>query len=235
MPHPLDNPIWNALTTEQSHFAVGDSLACAFHKEVSSLAGVREASADAWRAMRELVGTRTVGNFMVAEPGDTPGLEQTISGPLLQMEHTGEIPKASTNAEILTMSASDVEEMTALVELTKPGPFSPRTIEMGAYLGIRNNGRLVAMAGERLHLPGYVEISAVCTHPDFLGKGYAGALVRVLIEQIHARLERPFLHVRPDNTRAIALYRHLGFSDRKLLHLLVLRRPHAPATASTNT
>lgn len=231
MPHPLDNPIWTALTTEQAHFAVGDGLARAFQKEVSSLAAVRDAGGDSWCALRELLGTRTVGNFMLAEPSETPGLEQTISGPLLQMLHTGEIPKAATDAEILPMSESDVDEMAALVELTRPGPFSPRTIEMGTYLGIRDNERLVAIAGERLHLPGYVEVSAVCTHPDAIGRGYAGALMSVLIGRIHGRGERPFLHVRPDNSRAIALYRRLGFTNRACIHLRVLRRPQPSTNA----
>ncbi len=231
MPHPLDNPIWTALTTEQAHFAIGDGVARVFHKEVSVLAGVGEDGADTWRALAGLAGARTVGNFMIAKPGETPGLEQTITGPLLQMEHTEAIPKITTAAEILTLGPPDVEEMSALVELTKPGPFSPRTIEMGDYLGVRENGRLVAMAGERLRLPGYVEVSAVCTHPDALGRGYAGALVSVLVERIHARRKRPFLHVRPENARAIALYRRLGFTERASLHLRVLRRPQASTSA----
>jgi predicted GNAT family acetyltransferase len=234
MPHPLDNPIWNALNTEQSHLAVGDGVARVFHPDVSVLSGVREPGPDAWHSLAGLAGTRTLGNFMAAESRETPGFEQVLSAPLLQMEHTGAVPRLSNPPEVLTLAVSDVPEMSALVELTKPGPFSPRTIEMGAYLGIRDRGKLVAMAGERLHLPGYVEVSAVCTHPESTGKGYAAALMSVLVARIHSRGETPFLHVRPDNARAIALYRRLGFADRRLLHLLVLRRQPASEPASTS-
>ena len=232
MTHALDNPIWNALTTEQSYLSAGDERARAFHPEVSVLAGVRERSADAWHSLARLAGGRTLGNFMVAEPGAAPGFEQVLSTPLLQMVHDGDVPATSNAARILAMSAADVQEMAALVELTKPGPFSARTIEMGTYLGIREGGRLAAMAGERLQLPGYIEVSAVCTHPESTGKGYAAALMSVLIAGIRSRGKTPFLHVRPDNAGAIALYRRLGFSDRKLLHLLVLRPQEASATAS---
>jgi len=115
--------------------------------------------------------------------------------------------------------------MLALAELTQPGPFGMRTHEMGTYLGIRREGKLVAMAGERLRVPGYTEISAVCTHPEHTGKGYARTLMGILIEQIRQRGERPLLHVRHDNTRAVELYQRMGFSERVLLHLLVVRKP----------
>ena len=114
--------------------------------------------------------------------------------------------------------------MLELTALTKPGPFGTRTHELGAYLGIRASGRLVAMAGERLKVPGFTEISAVCTHPEHTGKSYARVLMSKIIERIRARGETPFLHVRQDNTRAIAVYESLGFQTRKLLHFAVLRR-----------
>jgi predicted GNAT family acetyltransferase len=117
-----------------------------------------------------------------------------------------------------------VPEMMALAELAKPGPFSRRTREMGDYFGIRNGGALSAMAGERLHVPGHTEISAVCTHPEHLGRGHAGALTAWMIERIVARGERPFLHVRGDNARAIALYERLGFTVRlRQLYVIVER------------
>jgi len=232
MAQALDNPIWNALTTEQAHLSVGDERARVFHSEVSVLAGVRERSAEAWHSLAGLAGKQTLGNFMAAEPGEVPGFEQVVSAPLLQMVHAGEAPAPPDGIKILVMSAADVPEMAALVELTKPGPFSARTIEMGTYLGIREGERLAAMAGERLHLPGYVEVSAVCTHPESTGKGYAASLMSVLIAGIRSRGETPFLHVRPDNARAIALYRRLGFAERKFLHLLVLRRPETSGRAS---
>lgn len=115
--------------------------------------------------------------------------------------------------------------MLALAQLTKPGPFGLRTRELGTYIGIRQNGQLVAMAGERLRVPGFTEISAVCTHPDHLGRGYAATLMTELMHRIRSRGEVPFLHVREDNTRAIPIYERLGFRKRVLLHFAVVRKP----------
>ena len=113
--------------------------------------------------------------------------------------------------------------MLALVELTKPGPFSKRTPELGSYLGIHEDGKLVAMAGERLKPYGYTEISAVCTHPDYRGRGYASSLVTVLIERIAGRNEIPFLHVRKENVDAIRVYEKLGFKTRRKINIVVVK------------
>jgi predicted GNAT family acetyltransferase len=114
--------------------------------------------------------------------------------------------------------------MMELTALTKPGPFGRRTHELGTYLGIRRDGKLIAMAGERMKIPGYTEVSAVCTHPRHTGHGYARILMTEIMRRILGRGETPFLHVREDNTRAIELYRRLGFSERARLHLAVLRK-----------
>jgi len=111
-----------------------------------------------------------------------------------------------------------------LTERTKPGPFHKRTHELGTYLGIRRDGRLVAMAGERLKIPGYTEVSAVCTHPEHTGHGYARILMAEVMQRILGRGETPVLHVREDNVRAIALYERLGFRLRVLMHFAVLRK-----------
>ena len=124
-----------------------------------------------------------------------------------------------TNAVPLT--PADVPEMLDLVALAQPGPFLPRTIEMGTYIGIRQNDQLVAMAGERLHVPGFCEISAVCTHPDYRGRGYAGALTTMVAENILNRKEIPFLHFEPTNEAAKRLYLKLAFRLRHQ-HLLTL-------------
>jgi len=126
--------------------------------------------------------------------------------------------------DLLELTAVDAPEMLALAQLTKPGPFGPRTHELGTYLGIRREGKLAAMAGERLRVPGFTEVSAVCTHPNHLGHGYASALVTELVSRILRRGEIPFLHVRADNSRAIQIYRRLGFRDRHLFQLAVIRR-----------
>ena len=116
--------------------------------------------------------------------------------------------------EILRLGQEDSPEMVALATLTKPGPFGRRTHELGTYLGIRCDGKLVAMAGERLKVPGYTEVSAVCTHPDHLGKGYARALMTEIMRGIREGGDIPMLHVRADNARAIELYERLGFRTR---------------------
>jgi predicted GNAT family acetyltransferase len=123
----------------------------------------------------------------------------------------------------------DVPAMLALAAATQPGPFGPRTIELGRYLGIRRGGTLVAMAGERMRLDGFTEISAVCVHPDHRGRGYAADLVLALAASIVARSEVPFLHVFSSNAAAISLYRKLGFAPRRRLHLAVLVRAERSA------
>jgi predicted GNAT family acetyltransferase len=112
--------------------------------------------------------------------------------------------------------------MLALTKLTQPGPFLPRTIELGSYFGMRESGSLLAMAGERLHLTGFTEVSAVCTHPDFRGRGYSNALMSAVISGIMRRGETPFLHVKTENP-AVHLYQKLGFKVRAQLHLVVIR------------
>jgi predicted GNAT family acetyltransferase len=114
--------------------------------------------------------------------------------------------------------------MIELTDLTKPGPFGARTHELGDFYGIRIGGKLAAMAGERMKVDGHTEVSAVCTHPDHLGKGYAAALMRAVMRGIRARGETPFLHSRADNTRAIGLYEKLGFRQRLAGHFVVLTR-----------
>ena len=133
------------------------------------------------------------------------------------------IPATAENGWI-ELGERDVPEMMALAALTKPGPFGRRTRELGAYLGIRESGNLVAMAGERLRVPGYTEVSAVCTHPDHVGRGHARALITEMVKQICNRNEVPFLHVRADNLRAIGLYEHMGFRKRALVQFAVIRR-----------
>ena len=122
------------------------------------------------------------------------------------------------------LDISQVDEMLALVELTKPGPFFRRTPELGSYLGIREKGQLVAMAGERLRPLGHTEISAVCTHPEYRGRGYASSLVSTLIQKITKRGEIPFLHVRTENVGAIRVYEKLGFKTRRMINIIIVKR-----------
>jgi ribosomal protein S18 acetylase RimI-like enzyme len=126
--------------------------------------------------------------------------------------------------KVEALGREDVEEMLVLTELTKPGPFSRRTIEFGQYFGIRHEGRLVAMAGERLRVPGFTEVSAVCTHPEFTGRGYARAVMAKVMQGIVGRGECPFLHAAEENARAIGVYEELGFRVRWTGTVVVLGR-----------
>jgi predicted GNAT family acetyltransferase len=162
--------------------------------------------------------------LFLAEPVETPAQFEVVRAiPLLQMLHDDRrlAPAAENYVEL---AEPDVPEMMALAELTKPGPFGKRTRELGTYLGVRREASLVAMAGERLRLPGYTEVSAVCTHPEHTGKGYAAALIGALVGKIQDRGESAMLHTAADNERAIALYERLGFKQRATLHLLVVRK-----------
>lgn len=131
--------------------------------------------------------------------------------------------KSSPPLEIQKLTLKDVPDMLELVNLTKPGPFARRTIEMGQFWGIRIDGQLVAMTGERLHLPGFCEVSAVCTHPDYQRRGFAQALMTKVCQDISARGEMPFLHVMKENTRAARVYEQLGFIERQQLNGYVVR------------
>jgi predicted GNAT family acetyltransferase len=157
------------------------------------------------------------------EPRLPAGFELTIAGDGLQMVVRRFVPVPVTAAWV-ALGPADVDEMVALVELTRPGPFARRTLAMGRYIGIRDSGRLVAMAGERMHLDGYTEVSAVCTHPDYRGRSYARMLVSEIGSGIVERGETPFLHVYATNDVAIRTYEKLGFAANGLRRFTFLRR-----------
>ena len=225
---PLDNPIWQSLITTHEHFAEIHGKARKFPHEVSVLSGLPEPTPENYDSLAAMMrpGER-VGMFL-EDPPDPPApwaIDRTC--PLLQMlcEKRSAFPNAppAMHPEFIRLTEADVPEMLALTKLTNPGPFGARTHELGDYFGIRIAGTLAAMAGERLRLPGYTEVSAVCTHPDHLGHGYASAVMGVVMDNICSRGELPILHVLPENTRAIQVYERLGFTKRAMLHLAVLR------------
>lgn len=226
--HPLDNVIWNSLTTRHERFAQSCGEARRFIPEVSSLAGLREPTPRGYEWLAGLVGHGTLGLFLADPYQPQPGWTLVAGAPLLEMvcESAGPFPIAPDPAatHIVELGVANVPEMIELTALTKPGPFSSRTHELGIYLGIRREGKLVAMAGERLKVPGFTEVSAVCTHPEYTGHGYARILMGEVMQRIRSRGETPFLHVREDNLRAIELYRRLGFTTRVIVHLAVLRK-----------
>jgi ribosomal protein S18 acetylase RimI-like enzyme len=227
--HPLDNVIWQALTTRQAEFAESFDQARRFMPEVTSLAAFREPTPEGYESLSGLLGTRgTIALFLDMPYRERAGWELVASAPLLQMvcdNGGGAIPlRAASDPQLLELGAADSPEMLELTALTKPGPFNRRTHELGTFLGIRRHGKLVAIAGERLKVPSYTEVSAVCTHPEHTGHGYARILMAEVMQRIRRRGETPFLHVREDNERAIELYGRLGFCRRMVLHLAVLRK-----------
>jgi len=226
--HPLDNVVWKALTTRQSGFAESFDQACRFLPEVSTVAAFLEPTARGYPSLAKLVSPgKTVNLALEAPYQPQPGWTLVFGTPMPQFvyESTGlASPPSASGVEILELGAPDADEMMDLTALTKPGPFSKRTHELGTYLGIRSEGKLIAMAGERLKPPGYTEVSAVCTHPEHTGRGYARILMMEVMQRILGRGETPFLHVREDNVHAIQLYEKMGFRRRVTLHLAVLRK-----------
>jgi ribosomal protein S18 acetylase RimI-like enzyme len=223
MTHPLDNPIWQALTTSQARFAEICGLARRFPSDITSLGAFSAPSPEAYDSLAGLAGAGEVITLLLEEPAEPPsGWTVAEAVPLLQMIHE-ECSLCVPPSELIELTDADAPEMLSLTALTQPGPFGKRTGQLGLYLGIRRGGALVAMAGERLRMPGYTEVSAVCTHPDYQGHGYAAALIAALVARMRQRDEQPFLHVRPENRRAVELYRRLGFNARRLLQMAALR------------
>lgn len=228
MAHILDNVIWQALTTRQAEFAQVCGQARRFVREVTSLTALEKDSEQGYGSLAELVGPQGTAALFLDAPYQTrAGWEYLAGAPMLEIIYVNGVPpngKPSAVTGMVELGQQDSEEMLALATLTKPGPFGTRTHELGSYVGIRADGKLVAMAGERLKVPGYTEVSAVCTHPDHTGKGYARVLMTEVMRRIRERGETPMLHVRSDNSRAIELYERLGFQIRKRMYFAVLRR-----------
>lgn len=221
----LEQPPWSALTSTHAALALGNALARRYPPDVAPMAGIREVSDACLDALAALMKPDNVVGLVSAEPVPANGDLVVVGHKLIeQMIHDGSEILPATG-EHVPLTSADVPEMEELVELTKPGPFAPRTIVLGSYIGMRNGGQLVAMAGERMRFDGFTEISAVCTHPDHRGRGHALRLVGALMQSILARGETPFLHIYRDNISAAALYRKLGFRYRRSLTVTVLKRP----------
>lgn len=156
-----------------------------------------------------------------------PELVETKSALGVQMLAT-RCPEDVSRADITHLTDADAPDMLALAKLTEPGPFLERTNRMGRFIGIRIDGRLAAMAGERMRIAGYTELSGVCTHPEFRNRGFARRLSAAVVADIFARGDRPFLHAWKSNHTAIALYEQLGFQVRADVNISLLTRPIAP-------
>jgi GNAT superfamily N-acetyltransferase len=203
----LENPVWAALTGPQACFAEVAGNAACFLSDVAPFGALADyADPAGWRDLATLTDRALLTGPEISAP---PGWRLGVSVPGVQMTGTGMTGAADPETVVLT--ETDVPEMLDLVERAQPGPFRKRTIELGRYLGIKHDGRLVAMAGERLRLPGWTEVSAVCTDPEFRGQGLAARLTLAVAAGILERGELPFLHAASTNDNAIRLYERLGF------------------------
>ena len=225
-PNVLDNPIWHSLCTRHARFAQGGELARRFLPEISPLAGLKEQSVAAYGELASLLQPKDYAVLFLDSEPDPP------AGWTLHLHAFGDqmvcnrVPDTSSHCfPILPLGRDDIAEMLELTLLTDPGPFRSRTIDLGGFVGIREGGRLAAMAGQRLALPGYTEVSGVCTHPDFRGRGYAQALVAHVAHGICERGETPILHVYSKNGAAIRVYESLGFVLRLKAHVAMVLPP----------
>jgi predicted GNAT family acetyltransferase len=220
----LDNAVWHALRGPLAGFVVEDSGAdwLRFQPDVGVFSGVERLDPQTWRRVAEIAGLGGTCGFFRDVIGKLPGgWGEEFRGECLQMI-AGDLAGGSS-LEIEVLDECDAAEMLALAELTEPGPYFIRTRELGRYVGVRRNGHLVAMAGERFRVPGFVEISAVCTHPEARGQGLAAALTLEVANSIRSGGDEAFLHVLDDNENAIRLYRELGFSVRRKVEVVFAR------------
>jgi ribosomal protein S18 acetylase RimI-like enzyme len=223
---PLDNPIWHALTGPQSQFSVGSGLAVRYEPDVGLFAGMPDdARSECWTALAKLLGPGDVVGLFRATGVEVPGPFQEITR-IAGHQMVATEPIGRADDAFVALGAADADDMLALVARTRPGRFFARTHELGTYLGLRaDDGTLVAMAGERMHVRGYTEISAVCTDVSARKQGVGSRLVRAVAQGIEARGETPMLHVAADNTDAIRVYEKLGFSVRLTSEFVIIQAP----------
>ena len=219
----LDNPVWHALTGPHHTHAFGRGMARHYPRDIAPFSAIAEPAEQAYADLAADLPANTEARLFRPFVEPLPDRWKELDRfPMLQMVAGG--PSNGSDIATSSLTAADTAAMMDLVAVAKPGPFGARTLLLGRYLGIRDGNRLVAMAGERLRVPGHVELSAICVHPEARGKGYAAALTRRLMRLAFQGGEVPFLHVRPDNVGAIALYKRLGFEARREL-VVLWRRP----------
>jgi ribosomal protein S18 acetylase RimI-like enzyme len=221
----LTNPFWHSLRTEHANLALGSGLARRFPADVIPFASLAETSPAAMESLRDLL---TPGETLYVTAESLPpcaGLEPQGEIPCWQMFFTGSLPAPAQNLPAIEpLDLHNVDAMVALTDVAFPGFFRQRTPILGHYFGIRHNGELIAMAGERIALPGLREISAVCTHPAHTGKGLAAHLVSHNQRLLNSEGLQSFLHAAQKNDRAVHLYQRLGFTTVRPLRFHRLRR-----------
>lgn len=224
--HPLDNVVWSALNSRHhAQLAIVEPHARRYPAAFAPFGAMREISPEGFESLAGwLAGDAQVALVTAGDVRPPPVFEVVRSKDMVQMVQIKPPVSLAAGAEVFqALGPADIPQMLALVDQTRPGPFGERTLELGRFLGLKVEGQLVAMAGERMHLDDYTEVSAVCTRDDFRGQGLARRLVSAVCSGIAARGETAILHAFTDNHGAIALYRELGFNVRATLRLTVLR------------
>ena len=222
--NPLDRPIWTALTTRHADLAVGGERARRYLSDIEPFIAAADDEPESLAEFARLIpGGEELLTIQAGPVRLAPGVRLASERPAVQM--IAEDPVRGPRPEgAEPLDDADVPEMIALAELTRPGPFRAQTHRLGQFWGIRRDGRLAAMAGERMKLPGMSELSGVCVHPDWRGHGYARALSMFVASEIVNRGEAPFLHAYADNLAAVRLYESLGFALRSEMRALVVAR-----------
>ncbi|MDR6952427.1 putative GNAT family acetyltransferase [Ancylobacter sp. 3268] len=223
-PHPLDRPVWTALTSLQAPLAEGDALARRYPADIVPFAAMADDRVESRRALAALVAP---GDTVVLAEAEDVVLPEELSAvsvaEAVQMLAALPLPQVE-DARIKSLAAADAAEMLELATLTRPGPFSLKALSLGRFWGIRIDGRLAAMAGERMRQPGFTELSGVCTHPDLRGHGLGRTLSLHVAAQIVARGDTPYLHAYAGNAAAIGLYESIGFRVRRPMNVVVAGR-----------
>ena len=221
----LDNPIWHALSTANSHLAIGNDEAKHYQHAVAPFIALQNPTEEKLPLLYNILPEKCTKAFAIAGTIDNLSPFTLLQHEIIWQMVCENLQGESTIAEeIVSLGDDNVPAMLELTKLTNPGPFFDRTIEFGNYSGIFKDGRLAAMAGYRMQTNEYTEISAVCTHPDYAGKGYAKALLLLKARQIIQSGKTPFLHVRQHNTRAVELYKACGFVRRKAINFYMVRK-----------
>lgn len=220
--HILDRAGWESLTGPHAHLAEAHGLARRYPTDISPFNAIADLqSQDAWDDLHTLLGDTGVAIAITSNLQAPSGWRVVEKFPGVQM--SGEDVIGVHDPELIPLGIDDAPEMLELIARTEPGPFLPRTVVLGGYLGIRHEGKLVAMAGRRLNPPGWVEISAVCTDEEFRGRGYAARLVLAVAAGIQDQGSKPFLHTGAGNEGAIRLYEKLGFKIRMRAEFTILQ------------
>ncbi|WP_395649519.1 GNAT family N-acetyltransferase [Brevundimonas sp.] len=217
--HPLDRPTWNALISRLAGFAIGDARAVRLDPACGVFLAAADDGPEARAAMTELArlypGSGIVERAGGPMDGVLPDGAEVVGGyPCVQMVCSALTAGGGATMDAEPLGEAHAPEMLALATLTQPGPFRERTHALGGFFGVRRDGRLIAMAGRRMRVPGFSELSAVCVHPDHRGQGLAGALSRIVVSDILAEGDHAFLHAKAEAATTIRLYESLGFSVR---------------------